>query len=398
MGNWMRLGSAALLVLSLSACSIFSDDDAEIQVAPLPDLDNKFEPEVVWETGVGDGVGDYFSRLRPTLAYNKLYAASRFGDVVALDPETGDVIWEQDVALVEEGWLFDSRRNAMVAGGLSAAYGKLFLGTEKGLMIALDAETGERAWQVELNSEILSPATVDQGVVLVNTGSGKLYALDAEDGSELWVFQQEMPSLTLRGLSSAATAQGGVIVGKANGKLSALSLANGIEFWQQASVPALSGSDLERIADIDADPIVLGATLYSVAYNGFLQALDLRSGRVLWKREYSSYRGFNLSPSAGSLYLTDFRGHIYAINSRNGLEDWRYGELDYRSVTEPVVVKDYIVVGDFESYLHWLDRRTGEPVARMEVDDDGVYVAPVVDGDMLYVQARDGTVSAIRTP
>lgn len=396
MGQFSKALLFAAGILALSGCSLFGDDEDEIKIAELPEIEEQFEPDVIWDYQVGDGVEHYYSRLRPAVAYGKLYAASRFGDVVALDLETGDEIWEQDVTHKKPGWLFDERINAMISGGITVRYKQVFFGTEKGRVISLDAETGELLWDVEVDAEVLAPPTVDQSVVVVNTGSGKLFGLDAASGEQLWTFQQELPSLTLRGVSSVATAQGGIILGKANGKIAALSITNGIEYWEQDAAPPKSGSDLDRIVDVDADPVVIAGVIYAVAYNGYLQALEMRSGRALWQREYSSYRGFSID--GFNLYLSDYKGHVYAIDRRTGLELWSNRELENRGVTEPVPFGNYVVVGDFESYLHWLDPQTGALVARLEAGDDGLYSSAVVVGETLYVQSRDGTVSAVRMP
>ena len=62
------------------------------------------------------------------------------------------------------------------------------------------------------------------------------------------------------------------------------------------------------------------------------------------------------------------------------------------------VVGDYIAVGDFEGYLHWLDQETGEIISRHHVDGSGIYATPVVSKDILYTQSRDGDLQAIKTP
>ena len=136
----LRQGLFALLLLALvSACS----SDVKIYVAPVPEVDNQFEPDEVWSARVGDGVDDFYTRLRPAVAYGKVFAASRFGDIEAFDAASGESLWQTDVSPRQPGWLWDTRLDAQVAGGLSAQYGKIYLGTERGLVIALDAETAD---------------------------------------------------------------------------------------------------------------------------------------------------------------------------------------------------------------------------------------------------------------
>ena len=73
-------------------------------------------------------------------------------------------------------------------------------------------------------------------------------------------------------------------------------------------------------------------------------------------------------------------------------------ELTNRSVTGPAVVDDYVVVGDFEGYLHWLNQETGEIVSRHHVDSSGIYSTPTVVDDIMYSQSRDGDLQVIITP
>ncbi len=96
--------------------------------------------------------------------------------------------------------------------------------------------------------------------------------------------------------------------------------------------------------------------------------------------------------------MTNTKGHVYAVDRINGLEKWSNLELTNRGVTGPAVIDDFIVVGDFEGYLHWISQETGEIVARHHVDSSGIFATPSVDEQIIYVQSRDGDLEAIQTP
>ncbi len=51
-----------------------------------------------------------------------------------------------------------------------------------------------------------------------------------------------------------------------------------------------------------------------------------------------------------------------------------------------------MVVGDFEGFVHFLSREDGQIVARMKTDGSAVSAAPVVAGQTLVVQTRDGDI------
>lgn len=67
-------------------------------------------------------------------------------------------------------------------------------------------------------------------------------------------------------------------------------------------------------------------------------------------------------------------------------------------MTAPVILGDYVVVGDVEGYLYWLDRTDGTIKAMQQLDSSGLYAAPLVEGDTLYVQSRDGKLYALKRP
>jgi outer membrane protein assembly factor BamB len=383
-----------LLILGLTACS--STEDEELAVADLTDINQAFEVDVVWSNSVG-GVGKYFSRLKPNVGYGKVFTGSRVGDAVAYDIESGDEIWSTDLSDPNnERSFFSARRSALLNGGPASGGKKVFYGSENGYLYALAEATGELLWQGQIKGEIIASPVFESNVVVVNSSSGILKAFDASTGDVIWEVEQEVPALTLRGISAPAAAAGGIILGNSTGNVSVYLLGKGQQGWT-AEIGEPSGStELARVIDADSKPLILADRVYAISSRGHLVAIDLRTGRILWKRQYSSYR--SISIDGNTLFLTDVKGHVYAVDRLNGLEKWGQLSLTNRGVTGPTVVGDYVVVGDFEGYLHWLKQNTGEIVARHHVDSSGLYTTPSVHNDILYAQSRNGDLEAIQTP
>jgi len=407
-----RLSLNLLLLTSvgLTGCSTISDwfaDEDELKIKELKPIDALFEPNVVWQESMGNGVEHFFSRLRPALGYDLLYVANRQGLIRAYEPSTGKEVWEQNFATYrDEGYLSGISRlwsdgeSARLSGGLTLAYEKVFVGTENGDVLALDAKTGELSWRITLPGEVLAAPAVDSNVVVVNTGSGVMYGLDANDGKELWRYESEVPPLSLRGIAAPTVANGGAIIGTATGKVAVTIVETGQLAWEQTIAAPSGATELERIADIDSKTLVLGGLLYTISYDGTLAAIELRSGRVVWKREYESYR--RISIDGNSLFVTDNNSVVYALDRRNGVELWSQSSLRHRNLTAATPVSSYIVVGDDFGFLHWLNQTSGEIVARLEVGGndkaESIYVAPVVDGRIIYTLTRDGDLVAVETP
>ncbi|MEI6894999.1 MAG: outer membrane protein assembly factor BamB [Colwellia sp.] len=394
--NSLKVLAIVFLFASLLSCSS-SDEDPDLMVAELIELENAFDAEVVWDGSVGDGVDDYFSRLKPIVAYNKVYSASRMGDVIAFDKETGKEIWQADLSDINnERSFWESRTSALVAGGPTAGLNKIFLGTENGEVFALDAETGELIWQAKIKGEVITAPAIDSGILVVNSASGILKAFDANTGDELWQVENDVPALTLRGISRPVIASGGVLIGSDKGELKVFILEKGQAGWVTEIGEATGSTELQRVIDVDSAPVVFGDKVYAISARGNLVAIELNSGRILWKRQYSSYRP--IAVYRNDIFITTTRGHIYALNRLNGIERWNNQQLKNRGVTGPVVVGRYIVVGDFEGYLHWIDQDTGEIVSRHNVDSSGIHSTPTVVDDIIYSQSRDGDLEVIVTP
>ena len=394
--NTKKIVAVLLISSTLFACSSTDDEEnVDNLVAELTDINEQFEPEVLWEESIGYGSENYFSRLKPVAAYNNIYSASREGDVIALDAKTGDTLWKKDLSDIHnERNFWDSRQSASLSGGPVAGSDKVFIGSENGKIYALNAQTGEVIWQASIKGEIISSPAIDSGILVVNTASGIMKAYNAENGDELWSIEQNVPALTLRGTSAPVIASGGVLIGTAKGGVNVYILDKGQQGWTTEIGEPTGSTELERVVDVDASPVVFGDKIYAISSRGNLAAIELKSGRILWKRQYSSYR--QIAIYRNTIFLTDIRGHVYALDRINGIERWSNLTLSNRGVTGPAIIDNYVVVGDFEGYLHWFDQETGEIVARHQVDSSGIHATPTVDGNTLYSQSRKGDLQAIK--
>lgn len=405
-----RIGMLLAGCLALSACSTVTDwfsDDEEIEIRRLDPIEAQFQTTERWSEDVGSGIGVYFSRLTPVVGYDLVIAADRQGEVIAFEEATGKRVWRQNFASsTNDGYfsflsnLWSSGVSAKIAGGLSIAYDSVYFGTENGEVFALDVKTGEVKWQTTVKGEVIAKPALDEGVVLLNTGSGTLFALDASTGEQKWTYDSDVPALSLRGISAPVASNGGAIVGTAAGKLVVNLLNTGQTAWEQTIAAPSGATELDRIVDIDAKPLVIGGVIYAISYDGTLAAVELRSGRVIWKREYKSYR--SLSSSGNKLFVVDTNSNIYSLDTRNGVEQWSQGGLKQRSVTAATPIDDYIVVGDKFGFLHWINQSDGQIVSRIDLggndEDAAIYAAPIVQDKMLYTQTREGELFAIQMP
>lgn len=390
MANHLMRMLPLVLGLGLAACS---SQEPVAPASPLPEISNAFTAKPRWSASVGQGVGDFYSQLRPVVDGERIFAASRDGVLAAYDRSSGKRQWQTRLDKLD---INKNQRSPRISGGLSAAYGNLYFGSENGIVYAVSQADGEVRWTREVPGEVLAAPAVDEGKVVVHTSAGNLVALDSDSGAPQWLLRNEQPSLTLRSMSTPVTAGGAVLYGRADGRLGIVLLANGQPVRDTRIASPRGATELERMVDVASRPVILGDILFAIAYNGQLTAHQLISGQELWKRQYQGSR--DLSTDGGRLYISDSRSHLFAVDARSGMELWSNTELENRQLTAPAVFGDHLVVGDAEGYLYWLDRQSGVLKSLQRIDSKGLYGAPVVAGDTLYVQSRSGDLVAIGQP
>jgi PQQ-like domain len=122
--------------------------------------------------------------------------------------------------------------------------------------------------------------------------------------------------------------------------------------------------------------------------------LALDSGQLWWGHDMSSYRG--LAVDDDNLYVTQSDGIVVAMRQRDGSELWRNDKLKLRRLSTPVLTNTAVAIADYQGYVHWLDKTTGELVARERVAKQRVSNPPVAAGDTVVVLTDGGKMAAYR--
>ena len=374
-----------LVALVISGCSalsnLISNEDNSLPPAPLPELKDALTIEILWAEDVGAGAKNQHTLLAPVTDGERIIVTDYKGQVRALSAETGKTLWRTKTKLP-------------ISSGAGLGDGHVLVGSSDGEVLALSAANGAVDWRAEVSSEVLSAPGLADGVVLVRTGDGKLFGLSASTGARLWVYDRQVPALTLRGTSAPVVVANAAIVGFDSGRLAAVSVTDGQPLWETPISVPRGRSELERMVDLDAQPIIVDDVIYVVAYQGAIAAVDRFSGEILWRRDLSSYAG--LGADRTHLYVTDEQSHVWAFDRYSHASLWRQDALQGRNLTAPVGFLDYVVVADFEGYVHWLQRSDGKLVARTRVDRKGVVAPPIPSAETLYVYGQGGKLTALQ--
>ena len=349
----------------------------------LTDLGSEsLHPKKLWSDSIGASEIIY-SKIQPYIADGLVFLAGADNRVEAWQLIDGKSVWS--VKLQE-----------VISGGVNGGEQILAVGTEDGLVIALDSSDGKEKWRTQLSSEVLALSQVRHGVIVARTSDSTIHALDIGDGSIAWRASRSSPPLTLLGASQPKVVGSAVLVGFDDGKLVAFSLLDGEERWR-ATVSFPSGrSELERIADIDGDIAYQDDVVYAANFNGRTVAVDMLTGRVKWARDLPSHTG--LVADESRVYVIGTNDSVWALDRMTGATLWRQDKLLYRLLTVPVSAGDYIVVGDTEGYLHWLSKKDGSLAGRHRVARDAIDSVPVAIGQRIFVLADNGSFTVLQQP
>jgi len=271
---------------------------------------------------------------------------------------------------------------------------QVFLGTNNGNAISLDAKTGKVLWIERLSSEVLSVSPSQNGRIAFRTVDGKLHGLSSSTGELIWQHTQASPTLTLNGASVPILIGPLVVTGFDNGKIAAYQLQDGQKIWEVTVAKARGNTDLERIIDIDGKIMSLGNALFAASLNGNMNGIDLSKGTTAWTNSFSSSTGVNVNPEG--LYSSDSKGNIWKIDPQTGNPAWKMDDLQRYHPTLPTLAgKSLLVVGDKKGNIHWINSKTGLFVARSKGDPAGYSVEPEVSGNTVYTLGRSGILSKL---
>ena len=394
----MRRLLVLVIALSLTACTAL--DTMKESISGISDYfsggeDNADPPallnetdvaevhiEEIWDASIGVGSDEKSVKLAPVISGNNIIVADREGVVQARNLLTGDKAWSTDTEL-------------SLSGGAGLGNGIVVFGSSNAQIIALNLQTGEIIWKSTVSGEVLATPLVIKNKVIVRTTDGAISALDDKTGGKLWNYEHNVPALTIRGISAPLAVNDKVIAGYDNGKLIALDLANGKFAWETSIAIPKGRSEVDRLVDLDVDPIEINDVVYIASYRGGLSAVSASDGDTMWRNDsISSHTG--LSNDFRYLYITDSHAHVWQIDQHNGAGLWQQKDLHHRRLTAPATYQNYIVVGDFEGYVHWLSSSDGRLLGRIQITDQPIENKPVIVDDIVYVYAKDGTLSALK--
>jgi len=371
--------SLGLAIFLLAGCS------SEKELNPPAKL-IEFTPQAklqkIWSKSIGNGQGKLWHNLQLAIDDNLLFAASNNGIVYALDRLTGKVKWQTKL------------KGKTISGGVGLGAGLVLVGTLDGVVFALDAQSGNIKWQTQVASEVLATPVANNQIVVVQSQDDNLSAFNVADGTPLWQVDNQNAVLSLRGTSAPIVTNLLVLAGLSSGKIMAVNAENGSIVWEQKIAAGSGRTELERMIDIDGNLQLSGNSLYAVSFQGKAAAFDLASGNLLWSIDASSYVG--LAEQLGTIIIVNADGSIENFDENRQKITWQNKELSMRQLSPPTIGENYVIVSDFEGYVHLLNLEDGKIIARTKLGSKGIRAKSLALDNLIYVFSNEGKLAAYK--
>jgi len=346
--------ASVIIFLSLFMIGCQSDKVIVEQPAELVKINSQVKIDNTWSKKIFSDIPTGKTNL--VVDSDGIFTFSSAGLVFSYF-SNGKLNWEKDL-------------NFSLSSGVGKGFGSLFVTSIDGDIFSLDINNGNLNWSSKIGGESLSVPSSNGDIVAVQTSNGKITAINLKDGKFRWEYISVLPSLSLRGTSSPIFDDGNLYVGFANGNLAKIEPRSGVIQWEIPVTISKGSSEIERIIDIDSKPLVSSGLAFATSYQGDVSAINSLNGRVIWRNNFSSTK--DILEIERNIYLVDEDSEVQAFSGLTGISLWRIKDYRLRNLTSPQRLNNYIIVGDFEGYLHFLDTSSGSTIGRYRVSRSGI--------------------------
>ncbi len=342
-----------------------------------------------WSADAGSGSGKVGRVTASPIVYGeRVYTLDAAGTVSAFSASGGSRVWRASLVPEKElssgsGFFSFSSGDARggYGGGLAADGGRLYGASGFGNVVALDPQSGKKLWERNLGVPVRAAPTAFSDRVFVITVDGRFYCLSGIDGSELWTVRGLPQQASLVMSVSPAVSGDVVVVPYPSGDVLALKVADGAAVWSENLARSRTSSQLTSMSDA-ARPAIDNGVVFAVGHSGRMVATQISTGERLWSLNVASTQ----TPwvAGGSVFLVDTSGQLMAVSRDQGTVQWTVQLPGAKTWAGPVLAGGKLWLVSAKGQLVGVDAMSGRVVSQQSLGET-VYVPPVVAKRRMYV-------------
>lgn len=317
----------------------------------------------------------------PVIAYSRIYIVNNSGTVFALHQQSGKVLWKYRTHRCSAA--SPAVGNHLVFVSLlnkppcNASHGV------DGKVIAFDAETGRIRWQRTIGPSESSPLFAD-GMVIVGDWLHDIYAFTAASGNLRWHFKAG-------GLVKGAISQSGnrVYFGAYDTHVYALDLHTGKQIWRASSQPRIG-----RTGTFYANAAVAYGRVYIGATDGKMYSFGATTGKLRWSNGTGDFIYSSAAVWRGNVLVGSYDGYFYSFDAATGDIRWRF-HAGAKISGSASVIDGVVYFSTLSGRTFGLNARNGKLVWSYPT---GQYAAAVASKSRLYIIGYSKLYALIRQP
>jgi len=330
-------------------------DEQRTRVAPGIALRPPYRE--LWKRGTGSLV-----EFPPVVAYGRLYVASNTGRFMAIDAETGKIDWEKKYdhctaasATVADGVVYQPFMDKAPCGEPRDS---------PGFMLALDADTGRELWRFPAGVMESSPLLVGK-LLYFGSWDGKVYAVDIDTHKAVWTFPT---GGEVKG--GPAYLAGTLFFASYDHKVYAVDARSGKLRW------SASGT-----ANFYATPTVAYGRVFIGNTDGREYAFGASSGHLLWAKATGGFVYSSAGVWHRTVYVGSHSKRLFALDAGSGDVKWSF-DANGAVSGAPTILDGVVYFSTVEEKTYALDAESGKKLWEF---DDGKYTPVVADQERVYL-------------
>ncbi|MEM0977642.1 MAG: PQQ-binding-like beta-propeller repeat protein [Pseudomonadota bacterium] len=353
-------------------------------------------PSRIWSVNLGKG-NTRRTRITadPIVAAGRIFAMDAVGQVSAIST-SGTILWSVDLRPERDA------RDDISGGGLAFGANTLLASTGYGDVVALDPETGAEKWRQRFQASLTAAPAVDENTVVAVSVGNEAMGLNVANGRIRWRLTSGGSNTAVAGGGTPAIAGRLTVVPFPSGELVAVTTISGIRVWSSAVTGTRLGLARGVYAPVSGDPVIDGGQVIAANQAGRAASISLRNGARNWTVGEGSYSPVWMTEN--SVFVMTDQAKLKRLSRSNGSVLWSQDLPDkpnrrrVRSVYAhfgPVIAGGRIYVASSDGAIRSFDPQNGTPLETVNLSSGAASHMAIAEG-RLYVVTENGQLVAFQ--
>jgi outer membrane protein assembly factor BamB len=151
---------------------------------------------------------------------------------------------------------------------------------------------------------------------------------------------------------------------------------------------------LDTAGEVYSSPVINAGTVFIGSKNGYLYAVDEKTGKERWNFDIGDYVIVRSSPAVANNTVYVGGGYnLFAVDQETGREKWRF-EIPYAGQSSPTISSGVVYTSTQEGHVYAVDANSGKQIWHFQIDGL-IFSSPAVSKGVVYVGSDDGNLYAI---